>query len=137
MAGVDVPGCGAPTFLGQDRAIEIAHNEEMREMTKEQRKLVRVTIEERRMVANRTGRAYVTIPESTPSEIIEGVVRQMMEDQKITWTDCSSDDFFTTREMEVHHVDSVPAEVTVLHYSFGPKEECHCHLDETGKEVGP
>ncbi len=106
-------------------------------MTKEQRKLVRVTIEERRMVANRTGIAYVTIPEATPPDIMEGVVKQIMEDQKITWTDCSTDDFFTTRELEVHQVDSVPAEVTVLHYSFACMDECHRNSVEGRREARP
>lgn len=103
-------------------------------MTKEQRKLVRVTIEERRMVANRTGIAYVTIPKSTPSDIIEGVVRQMIEDGKITWTDTPNDDFFTTRETEVHEMEAVPPGVDVAHYSF-VMDECHRHSEETGKEA--
>lgn len=106
-------------------------------MTKEQRKLVQVTIEERRMVAGRTGIAYVTIPESTPPELIEGLVRQMTDDDSLEWTDCLSDDFFTTRDMSVNHVESVPPDVNVVHYCFGSKEECHCRSGETGKEGEP
>lgn len=104
-------------------------------MTKEQRKLIRVTIYERRMVASRTGIAYVTIPESTPPELIEGLARQVTHDDSLEWTDCLSDDFFTTRDMSVTHVESVPPDVNVVHYCFGSKEECHCHSGEAGKEA--
>jgi hypothetical protein len=103
-------------------------------MTKEQRKLIRVTIDERRMVAGRTGIAYVTIPESTPSDIIQGVVKQMIEDGTITWTDTPDDDFIITRETDVHEVASVPLGVDVAHCSF-VMDECHRHSEETGKEA--
>ena len=106
-------------------------------MTKEQRKLVRVTVEERRVVASRTGTAYVTIPKETPPEIIDGLVRQLMEDRKFMWIDSPTDDFFATRETAVHEVESVPPGFVIWGYSFGCTvlDECHRHSEETGKEA--